>query len=153
MKVNMTSAKFKIFGSGDAELVSSGLESGPMPILLCKLCTHWAISSALYIIHLVQWWKRQKEVGTKSFRQMMMTTVHCLQLHTWRSIFLHLLNPFFILALLWVTWHTFWIGIGNMRIGQDLVCQKVKKNIVIILNFQIELNSFSMDLNFYTTSK
>ena len=26
---------------------------------------------------------------------------------------------------LWVTWHTFWIGIGNMRIGQDLVCQKV----------------------------
>ena len=68
----------------DAELVSSGLESGPMPILLCKLCTHWAISSALYIIHLVQWWKRQKEVGTKSFRQMMMTTVHCLQ-HTYMT--------------------------------------------------------------------
>ena len=66
---------------------------------------------------------------------------HCALLttyiHTWRAIFLHLLNPFFILVLLWVTWHTFWIGIGNMRIGQDLVCQKVKKNCYNIECFRL----------------
>ena len=52
MKVKMTSAKLKSW-LRDAELVSSGLESGSMPIAYCASFAHWAISSALLPYHYV----------------------------------------------------------------------------------------------------